>query len=150
MQIFVFLRLINKYITPYRWLALFLLSSHIFDAGFEAAMRMSLKFIIDAAIVPKNYGLLILILLLLGGGAIAVTFVGLVGDFFSARFGVLVINDIRRSLFERVQSLSMEFFGRRSAGDIVNCFLADTEKVENGLTIGLSVGIWNSVTSCFR
>jgi ATP-binding cassette, subfamily B, bacterial len=143
MQIFVFLRLINKYITPYRWLALFLLSSHIFDAGFEAAMRMSLKFIIDAAIVPKNYGLLILILLLLGGGAIAVTFVGLVGDFFSARFGVLVINDIRRSLFERVQSLSMEFFGRRSAGDIVNCFLADTEKVENSLTIGLATSIWN-------
>ncbi|HEY9298416.1 MAG TPA: ABC transporter ATP-binding protein, partial [Phormidium sp.] len=143
MQLLLFLKLINKYITPYRWLALFLLSSHIFDAGFEAAMRMSLKFIIDAAIVPKNYGLLILILLLLGGGAIAVTVVGLVGDFFSARFGVLVINDIRRSLFEQVQSLSMEFFGRRSAGDIVNCFLADTEKVENGLTIGLATSIWN-------
>lgn len=143
MQFFVFLRLIKKYITSYRWLALFLLSSHIFEAGFDSGMRMSLKFIIDEAIVPKNYGLLVLILLLLGGGAIAVTFIGLLGDFFGARFGVLVINDIRRSLFERVQSLSMEFFGRRSAGDIVNCSLADTEKVENGLTIGLSVSIWN-------
>jgi len=143
MEFFVFLRLISKYIAPYRGLALFLLGGSLFEALFEAGIRISLKFIIDEAIVPKNYGLLILILLLLGGGAIAVTFVGLFGDFFGARFGVLVINDIRRSLFERVQSLSMEFFGRRSAGDIVNCFLADTEKVENGLTIGLSVGIWN-------
>jgi len=143
MEFFVFLRLISKYIAPYRGLALFLLGGSLFEALFEAGIRISLKFIIDEAIVPKNYGLLVLILLLLGGGAIAVTFVGLLGDFFGARFGVLVINDIRRSLFERVQSLSMEFFGRRSAGDIVNCFLADTEKVENGLTIGLSVGIWN-------
>jgi ATP-binding cassette subfamily B protein len=143
MEFFVFLRLISKYITPYRGLALFLLGGSLFEALFESGIRISLKFIIDEAIVPKNYGLLVLILLLLGGGAIAVTFVGLLGDFFGARFGVLVINDIRRSLFDRVQSLSMEFFGRRSAGDIVNCFLADTEKVENGLTIGLSVGIWN-------
>ena len=143
MEFFVFLRLINKYITPYRGLALFLLGGCLFEALFESGIRISLKFIIDAAIVPKNYGLLVLILLLLGGGAIAVTFVGLLGDFFGARFGVLVINDIRRSLFERVQNLSMEFFGRRSAGDIVNCFLADTEKVENGLTIGLSVSVWN-------
>src|SRR5919199_169798 len=143
MEFFVFLKLINKYITPYRGLALFLLGGSLFEAGFEAGIRISLKFIIDAAIVPKNYGLLVLILLLLGGGAIAVTFVGLLGDFFGARFGVLVIINIRRSLFERVQNLSMEFFGRRSAGDIVNCFLADTEKVENGLTIGLSVSVWN-------
>jgi ATP-binding cassette subfamily B protein len=143
MEFFVFLRLISKYITPYRGLALFLLGGSLFEALFESGIRISLKFIIDEAIVPKNYGLLVLILLLLGGGAIAVTFVGLLGDFFGARFGVLVINDIRRSLFDRVQSLSMEFFGRRSAGDIVNCFLADTEKVENGLTIGLSVSVWN-------
>jgi ATP-binding cassette subfamily B protein len=143
MEFFVFLRLISKYIAPYRGLALFLLGGSLFEALFEAGIRISLKFIIDEAIVPQNYGLLVLILLLLGGGAIAVTFVGLLGDFFGARFGVLVINDIRRSLFDRVQSLSMEFFGRRSAGDIVNCFLADTEKVENGLTIGLSVSIWN-------
>jgi ATP-binding cassette subfamily B protein len=143
MEFFVFLRLISKYIAPYRGLALFLLGGCLFEALFEAGIRISLKFIIDEAIVPQNYGLLVLILLLLGGGAIAVTFVGLLGDFFGARFGVLVINDIRRSLFDHVQSLSMEFFGRRSAGDIVNCFLADTEKVENGLTIGLSVSIWN-------
>ena len=97
--------------------------------------------VIDAAIVPKNFGLLILILLLLVGGAISLTFVGLLGDFYTARFGVLVSNNIRYSLFERIQSLSMEFFGRRSAGDIVNCFLADVEKVENSLSTGLAIVI---------
>jgi ATP-binding cassette subfamily B protein len=34
----------------------------------------------------------------------------------------------------------MEFFGRRSAGDIVTCLIADAQKVENGLiTMGLTV-----------
>jgi ATP-binding cassette subfamily B protein len=36
----------------------------------------------------------------------------------------------------------MEFFGRRSAGDIVTCLIADAQKVENGLiTMGLTVVI---------
>jgi len=54
--------------------------------------------------------------------------------------GILITNNIRHSLFEHLQSLSMEFFGRRSAGDIVNCLIADVQKVENGvITMGLTV-----------
>lgn len=34
----------------------------------------------------------------------------------------------------------MEFFGRRSTGDIVNCLISDVQKVENGvITMGLTV-----------
>ena len=139
MNILWFLKQISKYIAPYRWLAIFILLRQVLEAGFDSTMRMSLKFIIDGAIVPQNFGLLILILLLLVGGAIILTFVGLLGDFYAARFGVLVSNNIRYSLFEHIQSLSMEFFGRRSAGDIVNCFLADVEKVENSLSTGLAI-----------
>jgi ATP-binding cassette subfamily B protein len=74
---------------------------------------------------------------LLGGGAILFVFIGLLGDFWATRFSISVINNIRYSMFERLQSLSMEFFGRRSVGDIVNCFSVDTEKVENSLNYGL-------------
>jgi ATP-binding cassette subfamily B protein len=40
-------------------------------------------------------------------------------------------------MFSSLPTLSMEFFGRRSAGDIVNCFSADTEKLENSLDYGM-------------
>ena len=134
-----FLQLSIKYIVPYKWLATFFFSAQIFEAAFDSTMRMSLKFIIDAAIIPQKYGLLVLILSLLGVGAILFALVGFLGDFSGARLGVLIINNIRRSLFERLQNLSMEFFGRRSAGDIVNCLLADTDKLENSLiSTGLS------------
>jgi ATP-binding cassette subfamily B protein len=137
MNLIWFIKELNKYIVPYRWLAILLIARGLFEAAFESSIRISLKFIIDAAIIPQNYRLLVLILLLLGGGAILFVFVGLLGDFWATRFSISVINNIRYSMFERLQSLSMEFFGRRSVGDIVNCFSVDTEKVENSLNYGL-------------
>ncbi len=143
MQLIWFLKVITKYIAPYKWLAIFIYARQILEAGFESGIGMSIKFIIDEAIVPKNYGLLALILLLLGGGAVIFGCVSVIGDSCAARFGALVINDIRLSLFKSVQSLSMEFFGRRSTGDIINCFLTDAEKIENGLVRGLAMTIFN-------
>jgi ATP-binding cassette subfamily B protein len=137
MNLIWFIKELNKYIVPYRWLAILLIARGLFEAAFESSIRISLKFIIDAAIIPQNYRLLVLILLLLGGGAILFVFIGLLGDFWATRFSISVINNIRYSMFERLQNLSMEFFGRRSAGDIVNCFSVDTEKVENSLNCGL-------------
>ncbi|MEG4224553.1 ABC transporter ATP-binding protein [Microcoleus sp. N9_B2] len=136
MNLIWFLKELNKYIAPYRWLAILLIARGLFEAAFESSIRISLKFIIDAAILPQNYHLLVVILLLLGAGAILFVFIGLLGDFWAARFNISVINNIRHSMFDRLQNLSMEFFGRRSAGDIVNCFSADTEKIENSLSYG--------------
>jgi len=142
MQITWFLRAISQYVASHKKLAVALVICLVFDAAFDTIMRVSLKFIIDAAIVPQNYRLLVLILCLLGAGGILFACVGLLGNFLGARLGVLIINKIRYSLFEHLQTLSMDFFGRRSAGDIVNCLLADAEKVENGVvTMGLSVVI---------
>lgn len=142
MDITWFLKAINQYVTTHKKLAGALVICLVLDAAFDTLMRGSLKFIIDAAIILQNYRLLVLILCLLGVGGILYACVGLLGNFLGARLGVLIINKIRYSLFEHLQTLSMDFFGRRSAGDIVNCLLADVAKVENGVvTMGLSVVI---------
>jgi len=140
MELIWFFKTLNKYIASYKWQFILLFICLIFDAAFDSVFRASLKFIIDAAIVPQNYGLLVLILSLLAVGAILYACIGLLGIFLGARLGILITNNIRHSLFEHLQSLSMEFFGRRSAGDIVNCLIADVQKVENGvITMGLTV-----------
>lgn len=140
MELIWFFKTLNKYIASYKWQFILLFLCLIFDAAFDSVFRASLKFIIDAAIVPQNYGLLVLILSLLAVGAILYACIGLLGIFLGARLGILITNNIRYSLFEHLQSLSMEFFGRRSAGDIVNCLIADVQKVENGvITMGLTV-----------
>ena len=144
MNIIWLAREINKYIAPYRWMALFIVCCHILEGGFESAVGMTFKFIIDQAIIPKDYELLILILLMLGSGAILLTVISLLIDYLYAQFSVRLLNKIRQSLFEHIQNLSMEFFGRRSAGDIVKCFLTDAEKVENGVAYGIPGIFYNS------
>ncbi len=151
-NIFSFLRLLAKYITPYKWTALIILGSMLFEGVFESVMRFSFKFIIDEAIVPKNYGLLVLILSALGFGALLFTGFSFLGDFLWARFGTLVVNDIRFTMFNRVQTLSMEFFGRRTSGDILSCFLADAANVESSLVsivpsavVGLSNVVFSAI-----
>ncbi|MCT7976058.1 ABC transporter ATP-binding protein [Laspinema olomoucense] len=140
MELIWFFKTLNKYIASYKWQFILLFTCLIFDAAFDSVFRASLKFIIDAAIVPQNYSLLVLILSLLVVGAILYACIGLLGIFLGARLGILITNNIRHSLFEHLQSLSMEFFGRRSAGDIVNCLIADVQKVENGvITMGLTI-----------
>ncbi|MEZ2304144.1 MAG: ABC transporter ATP-binding protein [Microcoleus sp.] len=140
MELIWFFKTLNKYIASYKWQFILLFICLIFDAAFDSVFRASLKFIIDAAIVPQNYSLLVLILSLLVVGAILYACIGLLGIFLGARLGILITNNIRHSLFQHLQSLSMEFFGRRSAGDIVNCLIADVQKVENGvITMGLTV-----------
>ncbi|MEG4804157.1 ABC transporter ATP-binding protein [Microcoleus sp. ARI1-B5] len=140
MELIWFFKTLNKYIASYKGQFILLFICLIFDAAFDSVFRASLKFIIDAAIVPQNYSLLVLILSLLVVGAILYACIGLLGIFLGARLGILITNNIRHSLFEHLQSLSMEFFGRRSAGDIVNCLIADVQKVENGvITMGLTV-----------
>ena len=139
MELIWFFKTLNKYIASYKWQFILLFICLIFDAAFDSVFRASLKFIIDAAIVPQNYGLLIFILSLLVVGAILYIGIGVLGLSLGARLGIAITNNIRYSLFEHLQNLSMEFFGRRSAGDIVKCLMSDDQKVEKGvITMGLT------------
>lgn len=142
MELIWFFKTLKKYITDYKWQFILLFICLIFDAAFDSIFRASLKFIIDAAIVPQNYRLLVLILSLLAVGAFLYICIGVLGLSLGARLGIAITNNIRYSLFEHLQNLSMEFFGRRSAGDIVKCLMSDVQKVENGvITMGLTVVI---------
>ncbi|MEQ8970649.1 MAG: ABC transporter ATP-binding protein [Coleofasciculus sp. C1-SOL-03] len=142
MELIWFFKTLKKYIADYKWQFILLFVCLIFDAAFDSIFRASLKFIIDAAIVPQNYRLLVLILSLLAVGAFLYICIGILGLSLGARLGIAITNNIRYSLFEHLQNLSMEFFGRRSAGDIVKCLMSDVQKVENGvITMGLTVVI---------
>jgi len=115
-------------------MAVVLLCCTLFEAAFEPVIRYSFKFLIDKAIVPRDFSYLILILFILGTGVILYSLVCLIGDLFWARFSIIVINDIRQNLFDHTMALSEDFFRRRNSGDILNCFLSDSATIENGLT----------------
>ncbi|MEI6327739.1 MAG: ABC transporter ATP-binding protein [Pseudanabaena sp. ELA645] len=146
MNIFNFVIVVIKYIYPYRWMGLFLILGRVFEAIFNTGVGVSFEFIIDHAIIPQDYDLLIFIFLLLGSGAILLTIITWLIDYFDARFSILVLNDIRQSLFVHLQKLPMDFFGKNSTGNVLNCFLADAEKLEDSIIYGMTV-IFSNVTN---
>jgi ATP-binding cassette subfamily B protein len=137
MNLIWFIKELNKYIVPYRWLAILLIVRGLFEAAFESSIRISLKFIIDAAIIPQNYRLLVLILLGLGGGAILFVFIGLLGDFWATRFSISVINNIAILCSSACKAFLWSFLGGVQSEILLTVFQSIPEKVENSLNYGL-------------
>ena len=69
-------------------MAVFLISGRMFEVAFNAGIGVSFKFIIDQAIIPENYDLLIFIIFLMGRGAIVLTIITWLIDYFDARFSI--------------------------------------------------------------
>lgn len=108
----------------------------------NTVIRMAIPIIIgywilEKAIVEKNAPLLIQMIVL-----VAVLYlISYVANYFRIRWtnelGQNVIYDIRRKMFEHVQSLSHDFFDKRSGGSILVRILNDTESLQDLFTNGI-------------
>ncbi|NER27274.1 MAG: ABC transporter ATP-binding protein [Symploca sp. SIO1C4] len=143
---FVFLEWLIDYITPYKWLCLILLLLNLGESGSYSSLRFSFKLIIEAVQETTKETHLFMVLWLLVGEVMFYTIISVMADFFWARFGTLVINEIRRKLFNHIQNLSVDFFSRRKTGDILNCFVADILLLEEELGVTLSTAISSLTT----
>ncbi len=129
------------YFRIHRWqLALIALSVGL-EVAFNAAFPLSLKALIDHALLARDGRVLILILALLGGGVAVVSVVGLLRDRLYARTGANVLGSLRLRMFHQLQGLSMDFFGRSKTGEILSRFSGDLAGVENFLATALPWGV---------
>jgi ATP-binding cassette subfamily B protein len=110
-----------------------LLFSLLFEAGIESGTRFSLRYLIDEAVIPRNFPKLVIILVILGTAAVVFTLLCVLADYLWAKLGARVLNDLRRDLFAHVQTLSADFFARRTSGDVLSCFIADANEIESFL-----------------
>ncbi len=114
-------------------MALALLFSLLFESAIESGTRFSFQYLIDEAVLPRDTSKLIFLLVVLASAALLLSVLTVLADYLWARLGTLVLSNLRRDLFERVQSLSVDFFARRSSGDVLSCFMADANEIENFL-----------------
>jgi ATP-binding cassette subfamily B protein len=134
-----FARRILGYLKPYRRPGFLLLLTMLVNQAYLTIFPLSLKFIIDDAIVPKDLRYLVIILVGLAVGAILSSAASLVRDFLYARLGTSVLNDFRVKLFSHLQRLSMDFYARTRVGDVMARFSTDLLSLENVLVLGLPV-----------
>ena len=102
-------------------------------AAFQALVPYSLSFIIDNAIIGKNTGILIFIIIILGIGAIVVAVSQVVRDYLYLDFCSQILRSIREKTFKHLQNLSIDFYSSTQPGEVISRFSTDLAVVEQAL-----------------
>ena len=128
-----FLRAAASYLRPYWRQALLIVLSQAPAAAFITLQPLLLRALLDDAIVPGNAALaaqliagMVGLLLLHGLGDLA-------NHYLVARVVASVMSDLRLRIFTHLQRLSVSFYARSRAGDLLARFTTDLEGIERAL-----------------
>ncbi len=144
-----FLGHVFVYMRPYKWHTTLLLLGMIAGLVYDTMLPFSFKFLIDDAIEPHNYRLLILILVTLAVGGILVSVVGVGRDYLYARLSADVLKDLRLQIFSHLQHLPIEFYSRKRPGDIIANFSTDLASVESAVVTAIPTGMMSLIGLIF-
>jgi ATP-binding cassette subfamily B protein len=92
------------------------------------------QYLIDEGLIQRNLNVVIGVLVFLAVAVVAITGLGVAMDYLNARVFSAMVMDIRQQLFTHVQGLSMPFFTRTHAGEVLSRFSGDVVALEGTLT----------------
>ncbi|HKP71373.1 MAG TPA: ATP-binding cassette domain-containing protein, partial [Pyrinomonadaceae bacterium] len=125
------------YVKPYAPRAVLLVVTLLLEGAFNILLALSLKFIIDFAITPRDRNVLALILGCLVVGFLLTATSQVVRDYLYAWLGARILNDIRKEMFRHLQRLSLGFYARSRMGDLMSRFSSDLAAIENAVVLGV-------------
>jgi ATP-binding cassette, subfamily B, bacterial len=118
------------YARPYRrWLPLILLFAAL-GSALQAATIWMYKILVDEVLVPRDFGLLLWVVLAYLGLALAEGVATFCEEYSSEWVGGRFIVSLRTDLFRHLQGLSLSFFDRRSLGDMLARLSDDIQEIE--------------------
>jgi ATP-binding cassette subfamily B protein len=130
-----------RYFRPYRISLIPVVLASALEMFFNAQIPMSVKFIIDRALLGHNERIMILILGALVASTLLISVTSLARDYLYAKIVGRIVSSLRQRLFEHLQNLSMEFYARTEVGDVMSRFSNDIGAVETGLAAGVAWGL---------
>jgi ATP-binding cassette subfamily B protein len=136
---------IGRYANRYRSILLVLLLGLCLESVYDVALRYSLKFVIDAAVVKGDMAALLFILGALAVGAVVFNFVVIGCDYIWAKMGGRILNDIRLDMFYNLQRLPVSYYRRNATGDLTARFNADLAQIEAGMVLALPMAVMGLV-----
>ena len=129
------------WLRPYRGLALLAGAALLVDVVYESAFPLALKLLIDRAIVPRDESALLAISVGLIVLAALAALSAITRDYLYARLSSVVLADLRLAMFGHLQRLSMAFYNRTRAGDILAAFSSDLAAVENAIVLSVPMAV---------
>jgi ATP-binding cassette subfamily B protein len=149
MNPFTLLRILLGYVKPYTARAVVLTVTLLLEGTFNILLALSLKFIIDFAISPRDANALALILGGLIVGALLTATSQIVRDYLYAWLGARILNDIRKEIFRHLQRLSLGFYARSRMGDLLSRFSSDLAAIENAVVLGVPGALLSMINIIF-
>jgi ATP-binding cassette, subfamily B, bacterial len=124
-------------VAPYKKTAALVGLTIAVSVAYESLFPLSIKFLIDDAIVPHDGHRLVLILSGLATLMAVWAVCGTAHDLLFARLSASVLNDLRKEMYVHLQQLSMNFYSRTPAANILARFSTDLAAVENTVVMAL-------------
>ena len=104
----------------------------------EAAQIWMYKVLVDEVLVPRDFNLLVWVLLAYVGLTLAEGIVTFSDEYLSDWVGGRFIVSLRTQLFEHLNTLSLGFFDRNPLGDVLARLTDDVEEIEELMLGGLA------------
>jgi ATP-binding cassette subfamily B protein len=130
-----------RYVRQYRLSLIPVLLACLLEMGLTAQLPLSIKYLIDRALVNKDGRALVIILTALAGAAVLVSIAGLGRDHLYARIVAKSIANLRTRMYGQLQRLSLDFFSRRESSDILSRFSNDLHSIDLALISAVGWGL---------
>jgi ATP-binding cassette, subfamily B, bacterial len=128
-----FLRTLLGYARPHRWPLTLVILGLTVEMAVNALVPLSFKVLIDQALPGRRERVLLLTVGALAIGVVAMAGAGLLRDVVYARLASGLLADVRARMFAHLQQLSLDYYARTEAGDVLARFSTDLAAIEYAL-----------------
>jgi ATP-binding cassette subfamily B protein len=130
-----------RYVRPFRLRLVPVFLACLLEMGLTAQLPLSIKYLIDRALVNKDGRALVIILSALAASAVLVSAAGLGRDHLYARIVARSIANLRARMYDKLQHVSLEFYSRRESSDILARFSNDLNSIDLALVAAVGWGL---------
>ena len=125
---------ISTYILEHKFAYLFAVCSMLISVSLDMLSPQITKHIVDDVILGRQADKLTILLLGMLGVGVGRCIFQYTKEFLFDITGATIIGDMRRNLFDHIQSLSADFFDRTNTGELMSRIKDDLDHIWDGLT----------------
>jgi ATP-binding cassette, subfamily B, bacterial MsbA len=134
------------YLKPYRGRMSIAILALLISSGFGLAFPLVIVRLLDSVTKAKNFAPLNNLAFLLAGIFLLQAVFSFFQSYLLAYIGEHIVYDLRTSLYEHLQQLSLDFYANRRVGDIVSRLSSDVTMLRTLLTSNLTTLLSSTIS----
>jgi subfamily B ATP-binding cassette protein MsbA len=135
-----------SYLKPYKGRMALAIAALLVSSGFGLAFPLVIVRLLSTVTQSKSFAPLNNLALLLGGIFLLQAAFSFLQSYLLAYVGEHIVYDLRTSLYEHLQAMSLDFYAARRVGDIVSRLSSDVTQMRTMLTSNLTTLLSQTVT----